>query len=74
MKLMTIWTLPGMALRERCARTGEWMARTLAAHLPRSVQYWATIHATCRVLRSDEEVPAIRVMDVLQRTDVGDRS
>ena len=47
MRLRTIWTLPGMALRERWHRTGEWAAMAVAWRLPRRVLYWAAVRAAC---------------------------
>jgi len=48
MRLRTIWTLPGMALRERWRRTwDEWLAIKIAWALPRRVLYWAAVRAAC---------------------------
>lgn len=47
MRLRTIWTLPGMALRERWNRTGEWAAMKVAWALPKRVLYWAAVRAAC---------------------------
>ncbi len=49
MRLRTIWTLPGMALRERWHRTGEWAAMKIAWALPRRVLYWAAVRAAVTV-------------------------
>lgn len=67
MKLTTIWTLPGLPLRERLNRTGEALLRGLAHRLPRRLAYWSLIDSGVRHMRHDEVVPEVTFMDVLQR-------
>ena len=69
MKLTTIWTLPGLPLRERISRTQEWGWRTTAHHLPRRLAYWSFIDTGVRTMKPDEEVPAVTFMDLLSRAD-----
>ena len=50
MRLRTIWTMPGMALRERWRRTvEEWGAMKIAWLLPQHVLYWAAVRAAVLV-------------------------
>jgi hypothetical protein len=67
MRLTTIWTLHGMTLRERLSRTGEAFVHGLAHRLPRRIAYWSFIDTGVRHMRSDEIVPEVRYMDLLER-------
>lgn len=67
MRLTTIWTLRGMSLRERLNRTGEAFVRAVAHRLPRRLAYWSFIDSGVRHMRSDEVVPKVHYMDLLQR-------
>lgn len=67
MKLTTIWTLPGLPISERVARTGEAFMRGLAHRLPRRLAYWSLIDSGVRHMHSDEIVPDVTFMAVLQR-------
>jgi hypothetical protein len=68
-KLSTIWTLKGMAFRERLRRTADWCDYEIAYHLPKRVKYWAVIHVGSQVTtQARPEVPtdAITLMEVLE--------
>lgn len=67
MKLATIWTMRGMALRERLNRTGEAFVRGLAHRLPRRLAYWSFIDTGVRYMRHDEVVPEVRYTVLLER-------
>lgn len=67
MRLKTIWSLPGMALRERLSRTGEVLWRGLAHRLPRRLAYWSFIDTGVRHVRPSEVVPEVPYMDLLER-------
>lgn len=67
MRLTTIWTLRGMALTERLARSHEWMWRTLAHQLPRELAYWSYLDTGARTIAGDEIVPDVRYLDLLDR-------
>ncbi|AXQ62115.1 hypothetical protein SEA_SKYSAND_82 [Gordonia phage Skysand] len=69
MKLTTIWTIPAMTLRERIRRTDEAFWRWLAHRLPRKLAYWSLIDSGVRNIRSDEVVPAVPFVTVLQRAE-----
>jgi len=71
MRFMTIWTMPAMTLREKIARTGEWVMRGVAHRLPRRLAYWSYIDTTVRHLKSDEVVPEVPAMTILGRMDCG---
>ena len=48
----------------------EWIAQQIAYLLPRRIVYWATIRAGAHATTgqwSDQEVPAVTLMDTLKR-------
>jgi hypothetical protein len=67
MRFWTIWTIPAMTLRERLNRTGVWAVMEIAHRLPRRLAYWSLIDTGVRYMNSDEVVPEVTYMDVLQR-------
>lgn len=67
MKFSTIWTLRGMALRERLNRTVEAFWMSLAHRLPRPLAYWSFIDSGVRYMRDDEIVPEVHYAELLQR-------
>lgn len=68
MRLKTIWTLPGMTLRERMSRTQEWGWAKAAHHLPRRLAYWSFIDSGVRHMGNDV-VPEIRYTELLTRME-----
>ena len=68
MKLTTIWTLRGMAFRERLNRTGEAFMRGPAHRLPRRLAYWSLIDSGVRYMESNEVVPEVTFMTILERS------
>ena len=68
MRLSTIWTMPGMALRERFHRTSEAGWLWLAHRLPRRLAYWSFIDSGVRTLGNDV-VQEARYMDLLKRME-----
>ena len=73
MKLKTIWTIPAMTLGERFRQTGDWLAQTVAARLPKRVRYWAFIQAGARAIPPNAVVPEQLFVDVLKNVDGGPR-
>ena len=71
MRLTTIWTIPAMTLAERLRRTGDWAAAAIAHRLPRRLAYWSFIDTGVRHIRSDEVVPEVTYVDLLQRAGQG---
>lgn len=67
MKTSTIWTLPGLPLRERLDRQGEAIMRGIAHRLPRRLAYWSLIDSGVRHMGGNEVIPEVPFMDVLQR-------
>ena len=67
MRLTTIWTLRGMPIRERFARTGEWLIQSAAHRLPRRLAYWSYIDSTARhsMRHPNAIVPDIAALDVI---------
>jgi len=65
-RLKTIWTLPGLPLRERLHRTSEWSMRKLAQRMPRRLAYWVLIDAGANHMENDV-VPEVTFMTVLKR-------
>jgi hypothetical protein len=67
MKLSTIWTLRGLPIRERFARTSEAVVRWVAHRLPRRLAYWSLIDSGVRHMEPSEVVPEVTFMTVLER-------
>lgn len=67
MRMTTIWTLRGLPLRERLARTREAMWRGLAHRLPRKLAYWSFIDTGVRHIAHDETVPDVTYTVLLER-------
>lgn len=67
MRLTTIWTLPGLPMRERFSRTGEALLIHLAHRLPRRLAYWSFIDTGVRHIRPDEVVPDVTFTALLER-------
>lgn len=73
MKLTTIWT-SGYPLREKLQRTSElWWVYTAPRLLPKRLRYGVLICEGVRAIRSDEVVPEVTFLDVLQRVEKGTR-
>lgn len=72
MRLRTIWTLPGLPLRERLRRTADWCDSEIAYHLPKRIKYWAVIHVGSHVttqVTPDVPTDGITLMEVLERAE-----
>ena len=72
MKLSTIWTTPGIPLRERLHRTAEWALLQTAQHMPRRLAYWVLIDQGARASTgrySDTVVPDMTFMTVVKRAE-----
>lgn len=54
-------------LRERWSRTGEILVREAAARLPKKLAYWSFIIQGTKAIRSDETVPEVTYVEVLNR-------
>lgn len=67
MRIRTIWTLPGLPLRERLSRTREAFWRGLAHRLPRPLAYWSFIDTGVRHIENDEIVPDVTYVTLLKR-------
>lgn len=65
MRFRTIWSLRGLPLVERLARTRDWAAMTAAGKLPLRVRYWATILEVGHATAKSPNVPATPLSDVL---------
>lgn len=68
MRLTTILTLPAASSREKASRIFDLAMATLAARLPSRLKYEVLISCGVRAFRSDEVVPDVTFMDVLERT------
>lgn len=72
MKLTTIWTIPGVPLRERLQRTADWADMAIAARLPKRVKYWVVVLVGAKVTTStlrDREVPGVLFMEILEHAE-----
>lgn len=67
MKFTTIWTMPGMSLRERVRRTNELALIKLAHALPDALKYRVYIDVGAANIRTDEIVPDVTYCTILQR-------
>jgi hypothetical protein len=43
MRFRTIWSLPGLPLKERIDRTKDWGALEIGSKLPWRIKYWTVI-------------------------------
>lgn len=73
MKLLTIWTLPAVPLRERLRRTADAVDLAVAARLPKRVRYWAFVLASLDAM-GNESPSAMSFDDVHKRVAGGPRS
>lgn len=71
MKMATIWTLPSMTLAERMRRTRDALACSVAAHLPKRIQYLTYIHVGSRAMTPRDVVPEVTFMQLLERAEGG---
>lgn len=68
MKIITVWTMPTLTLRERLSRTAEAAWRSAAHRLPRRLAYWSLIDSGVRYMETNEIVPDAPFMVVLERS------
>lgn len=66
MRLRTIWTLRGLPLKERLARTRDWAAMETGARLPLRIRYWVTLKEIGHATAKSPNVPATPLDYVLQ--------
>lgn len=69
MRFKTIWTLPGLSLRERLLRTRDWAASEFGARLPLRVRYWVTLQELGKATVNSPDVPATNLSDILRELD-----
>lgn len=67
MRFTTIWTWPGLPLKERLERTKEAFWRGLAHRLPRKLAYWSYVDTGARFIARDEVVPDVRYTEIFER-------
>jgi hypothetical protein len=66
MILRTIWTLRGLPLKERLARTRDSLASSIGGHLPLRIRYWVTLQEIGHATAKSPNVPATPLDYVLQ--------
>jgi hypothetical protein len=66
MRFTTIWSLPGLPLKERIDRTLDLWSLNLADFLPRRVAYWVAMRQIGRATMKSPHVPATPLDDVLE--------
>lgn len=73
MRLKTIWTLRGMALKERFRRTGEWAAMEVAIRLPQKIKYWVAVLEIGKVTSKTPGKPVMDITldEILSKLDAG---
>lgn len=65
MRFKTIWTLPGLPLRERIDRTLDCSSMTLADILPKRTAYWIAMVQIGKATRTSQNMPATSLDNVL---------
>jgi hypothetical protein len=73
MNFKTIWTLPGLPLRERWLRTRDWAAIRVGEKLPVRIRYWVTLRAMADATMKSPNVPATTldyILDHLEKPKV----
>lgn len=73
MRLRTIWTMPGMSLRERLERNTEWWSITIAALIPARLRYYVTLMEIGHATRNSENVPATPLDEILRNMNHPDK-
>jgi hypothetical protein len=69
MRLKTIWTLPGMTVRNRVKETADAAARTIAHRLPKRIKFWAFVLVGTAAMNDQDVVPEVRFADLLDRAE-----
>lgn len=66
MKFTTIWSLPGLPLKERVNRTLDCWSLNIANALPKRLAYWITMSQIGKATMKSKNVPATPLDDVLR--------
>ena len=66
MKFTTIWSLPGLPLKERIDRTKDLWSMNVYDILPKRVRYWVAMRAIGKATMKSQNVPATSLDNVLQ--------
>lgn len=66
MRFTTIWTLPGLPLRERINRTLDLLCLILADILPKRLVYWIAFRQIGRATKTSQNVPATSLDNLLR--------
>lgn len=66
MKFTTIWSLPGLPLKERINRTLDCWSLNIADLLPKRLAYWITIRQIGKATMTSRNVPATPLDDILR--------
>lgn len=66
MKFTTIWSLPGLPLKERIDRTLDLWSMNVADILPKRVAYWVALRQIGKATMKSPHVPATPLDDVLR--------
>lgn len=61
--------MSGYPLKERIIRTKNWVAQEVAARLPKSVKYWATMQSMAHATMTSKNVPATPLDEILRNLD-----
>lgn len=69
MRLTTIWTLRGMALKDRFKQTYDVFAIQTAHRLLKRIKYWAFVLVGTRAMDGNEIVPQARFVDLMERAE-----
>jgi hypothetical protein len=65
MRFITIWSFPGVPLRERIERTKDLWSMCVDNILPKRVRYWVTIREIAKATMTSQNVPATSLDNIL---------
>lgn len=71
MRFRTIWSLPGLPLKERLSRSRDEANIVLARLLPQRLRYWVTMSEIGKATMDSPHVPATTVDTVLSNLKKG---
>lgn len=69
MKFTTIWSLPGLSLKERVNRTLDCWSLNIADILPKRLAYWITMRQIGKATMKSKNVPATPLDDILRNLE-----
>jgi len=65
MRFTTIWSLPGLPLKERIDRTKDLWSMNVYDILPKRVRYWVALRGIGYATKTSQNIPATSLDNVL---------